>query len=267
MNIRNLIRIQDSIDRIIDSSLEEYRETSRALNDNFYANLLYRLSAIVRQITSSKSNKSSDLVREATVGDNKISIQYSAKDSKIAVYVNGDLAYVDKLGNNTAVSGTASTARKEISGDVNIRRPKGRTIQKERQELNPDYLSKKGLKFPKSIFKEISKDSEGNRMAVMKKNYKNQPILTTDEYSYLIKNGEVKESDYTKVAGVYVNNKNRLFRVKGNYNDLVQNLDEALAREDGFLDFYDSVEYDKKPAFVEYQGDIYKLFRGEIKKR
>lgn len=63
MNIRNLIRIQDSIDRIIDSSLEEYRETSRALNDNFYANLLYRLSAIVRQITSSKSNKSSDLVR------------------------------------------------------------------------------------------------------------------------------------------------------------------------------------------------------------
>ena len=48
MNIRNLIRIQDSIDRITDSSLEEYRETSRALNDNFYANLLYRLSAIVR---------------------------------------------------------------------------------------------------------------------------------------------------------------------------------------------------------------------------
>lgn len=35
MNIRNLIRIQDSIDRITDSSLEEYRETSRALNDNF----------------------------------------------------------------------------------------------------------------------------------------------------------------------------------------------------------------------------------------
>lgn len=148
MNIRNLIRIQDSIDRIIDSSLEEYRETSRALNDNFYANLLYRLSAIVRQITSSKSNKSSDLVREATVGDNKISIQYSAKDSKIAVYVNGDLAYVDKLGNNTAVSGTAFTARKEISGDVNVKRPKGRIIQKERQELNPDFLSKKGLKFP-----------------------------------------------------------------------------------------------------------------------
>lgn len=104
-------------------------------------------------------------------------------------------------------------------------------------------------------------------MAVMKKNYKNQPILTEDEYLYLIKNNEVKESDYTKVAGVYVNNKNRLFRIKGNYNDLVQNFDEALAREDGFLDFYDSVEYSKKPAFVEYQGDIYKLFRGEIKKR
>lgn len=61
--------------------------------------------------------------------------------------MNGDLAYVDKLGNNTAVSGTASTARKEISGDVNVKRPKGRTIQKERQELNHDFLSKKGLKF------------------------------------------------------------------------------------------------------------------------
>lgn len=50
MNIRNLIRIQDSIDRVIDSSLEEYRETARALNDNFYANLLYRLSAIVDKL-------------------------------------------------------------------------------------------------------------------------------------------------------------------------------------------------------------------------
>lgn len=48
---------------------------------------------------------------------------------------------------------------------------------------------------------------------------------------------------------------------------LIQNFDEALAREDEFLDFYDSVEYSKKPAFVEYKGDIYKLYRGEIKKR
>lgn len=165
------------------------------------------------------------------------------------------------------MNGTASAARNEVSGDILVKRDKGRTIQKERLELNPDFLAKKGLKFPKAIYKEISKDSQGNRMAVMKKNYKNQPILTEDEYSYLIRNNEVKESDYTKTAGVYVNNKNRLFRIKGDYNDLIQNFDEALAREDGFLDFYDSVEYSKKPAFVEYKGDIYKLYRGEIKKR
>lgn len=267
MNIRELSRIQDSFIQLTDSTLDDYRETAKSLNSNFYANLLYRLSSIVRQITSSKSNKDSDIVREATIGDNKISIQYSSRDSKIAVYVNGDLAYSDKLGNNTAVNGTASAARNEVSGDILVKRDKGRTIQKERSELNPDFLVKKGLKFPKAIYKEISKDSQGNRMAVMKKNYKNQPILTEDEYSYLIRNNEVKESDYTKTAGVYVNNKNRLFRIKGDYNDLIQNFDEALAREDGFLDFYDSVEYFKKPAFVEYKGDIYKLYRGEIKKR
>lgn len=267
MNIRELSRIQDSFIQLTDSTLDDYRETAKNLNSNFYANLLYRLSSIVRQITSSKSNKNSDIVREATIGDNKISIQYSSRDSKIAVYVNGDLAYSDKLGNNTAVNGTASAARNEVSGDILVKRDKGRTIQKERSELNPDFLAKKGLKFPKAIYKEISKDSQGNRMAVMKKNYKNQPILTEDEYSYLIRNNEVKESDYTKTAGVYVNNKNRLFRIKGDYNDLIQNFDEALAREDGFLDFYDSVEYSKKPAFVEYKGDIYKLYRGEIKKR
>lgn len=135
------------------------------------------------------------MLERPLLGDNKISIQYSSKDSKIAVYVNGDLAYVDKLGNNTAVNGTASAARNEVSGDILVKRDKGRTIQKERSELNPDFLVKKGLKFPKAIYKEISKDSQGNRMAVMKKNYKNQPILTEDEYSYLIRNNEVKESD------------------------------------------------------------------------
>ena len=56
MNIRELSRIQDSFIQLTDSTLDDYRETAKSLNSNFYANLLYRLSSIVRQITSSKSN-------------------------------------------------------------------------------------------------------------------------------------------------------------------------------------------------------------------
>lgn len=82
MNIRELSRIQDSFIQLTDSTLDDYRETAKNLNSNFYANLLYRLSSIVRQITSSKSNKNSDIVREATIGDNKISIQYLFKRFK-----------------------------------------------------------------------------------------------------------------------------------------------------------------------------------------
>lgn len=251
--------------RICDSKEDDYKETAQTLSDNFYAKLLYKVSLAVQQITKSKSDRSSDVEREFKILGNNCLLLYSAKKKQIALYVNGDLAYQGALGDNNAVNSIVETVKSEVKGDIKVNRPSGRKIQKDRQELNSKFLQKNGLTFPKSVYNAMLGGKDN--LNVLKKNYKNQPIISADEFNYLLNSGDVKESDYEKVGNNYVNKRNKFFHLKGEFGNIINNLDEALARNEDFLKFYEKEEYSSKSSVIFYNGEYYLLSKGTLRKR
>lgn len=267
MDLTELPRVLDSVFLINDSKTDEYKATAKEFPNNFIAQIPWRVSSFVDKLKTNEGKKREIDITYKVLG-NVLRMMYNPRDKSIAAYLNGKEVYSGKLGNDDINSIISSLVKKEMNGEIDVDRPDRKDLTTDRQDLSPDKLNKKSFKFPRSVYNQMLKADEGIKNA-LKRNYKSQPLLTEKEYNYLVSKGKINEDDYSKENGFYVNNKNTFFEVKGDYGNLVQNLDEAVAREEGLYDFYEDNEYNSKPAVIFYKpkDEVYFLRKGELIKK
>lgn len=260
MELGNLVRVCDS--KIADSRVDDYSKTAKELSSNFYAKLLAKIALLLR---NDKNFLSTVTTSESRILGNDVTVVRYPKDNSVKVAINGKEVYSGKAGENTAVDSVLSVVRAELDGSIKINRPEGRSISKDRIELSSKNLDKLGLKYPQSIYKQMSRDNEGNKVKSVKRNFKSQSYLSERDYNYLVNNGQIEPSDYYKEDDIYIRNKVPYFQIKGDYGNLINNFDEALAREPGFDEFYED-NYLKRQALISYKGEEYSLNKGYLKK-
>lgn len=256
MDLYKLSKICDSA--ISDSRESDYREAAKVLNNNFYAILLSKVETFVR-----RSDKAKDTPKQTTTSilGNQVIIEYDPNRGKIKLNVNGVDTYEGKYGKNNSIDSVVSTVESEVSNKVDISRPNGSNIWKERQQLSEKNLDDLGVTFPKSVYKAM--EGKGST-SIVKNNRKSKKVLKKDEYDYLIKNDQINADDFIKRGDFYLKKGSPVFYVKGEYNDIVQNIDEVYAREKGFKEFSDENILNR--AYVVYKDDIFVLDNESIRR-
>ena len=239
-----------NLKRICDSKLEEYQNTSQELSSNIYVKSFEKFSKFFKVDSESLKNNRS---LSTNVLGNKLDIEYRVHPQGYTVSLNGKEFYKDKPGTNNAVNALLDLVTAEINGTIKVSRPKNRTIQKDRLEISPTALKKKGLKFPLSVYKLMEKSRFGEPQKIVKKNYRSS-ILTEPEYQFLKENEPDIVQTYKKYGTSYVSTNWNVFDLGSEFNSI----DEAIARVPGASDFYDKNEFKKHSYFI-YNNKFYRL--------
>lgn len=256
MDLNKLSHITDSV--VNDSRESDYREAAKVLKDNFYANLLSKVETFVK-----KSDKAKDTPKQTTTDilGNQVILEYNPSFGKMRVMVNGVLTYEAPYGKSNTLDSVVSTVKAEVSNNVDIKRPKGSNIWKERQQLSEKNLNELDIYLPKIIYKAMEGKGE---TSIVKNNRKSKKVLTESEYNYLLKQEQINQKDFQKKGKFYMKKGAPVFVVKGEYNDILQNVDELYAREEGFEKFSENNKFSK--AYVLYKGDLFVLDNETIRK-
>lgn len=238
----------------ITSKTDDYKDLAVKLDKNFTANLIYRVKLF---LPTTAQDKSAHKRCSWEVLGNIVTLVYRENSKVTTLFINGCVAATSKIGNDTLLKLVQGAVGSEIKGRISVTRPIKRTLSKDIRELSRKNLKKSGIGLS-SRFSILLKHNFG---AGVKQGVRKRSIISNETFNYLLSQGKVKKQDYEALGNYYVKKQTKVFLMQSEI-DPGAYIDEALAREPGFLNFYDeNIDKTSKSYVLTKLGNLYKLQR------
>jgi hypothetical protein len=175
----------------ITTKLDEYKKAAHIYPLNAIAQIMYLIKRNLNIKSIRKQAQGGPSKSTRVWNGNTIETIYNPSTNGFVVIINGKVCFNGKVGQNTLFNAIASIIEADIRGQIEIKRPNGRTIVNDKRELSVRNMAKNGIALSARIPQMLIK--YGN---IAKQGGQNKPVLNDDEFDYFLRQGMINASDF-----------------------------------------------------------------------